>query len=221
MTRLRHAATQEDNSEFAARSGPERRAMAPHGPSAPPINALGFERIYRQYNERVYRLCLRMVGNTAEAEDLAQEAFLHLYKKIHTYRGESAFYTWLYRLVVNIVLMRFRRKAFAQTPLEEVIQQHEGSGRVGTGMPPLAHSHTTLFDRVSLRRAINQLPPGFRSEIILHDIEGYEHREIAELLGRTVGTSKSQLHKARGRLRELLLGPARTKHGKRAPAASL
>ncbi len=88
-------------------------------------------------------------------------------------------------------------------------------------MTPLAHSQTNLFERVSLRRAINQLPPGFRSEIILHDIEGYEHREIAELLGRTVGTSKSQLHKARGRLREILLGPGQARPGKRVQAASV
>ncbi len=221
MTRLHRAAARQVESNLTAHPGPQGRVVSSCRPASPPINALGFERIYLQYNERVYRLCLRMVGNTAEAEDLAQEAFLHLYKKIHTYRGESAFYTWLYRLVVNVVLMRFRRKALAQTPLEEVVQQYEGSGRAGTGVPPLAHSPWTLFDQVSLRRAINQLPPGFRSEIILHDIEGYEHREIAELLGRTVGTSKSQLHKARGRLRELLLGPARTKPGKRAPAVSL
>ncbi len=222
-TRLRRADARPVESQSAianSASQPEAKSRASRRQVTPPVNALGFERIYRQYNQRVYRLCLRMVGNTAEAEDLAQEAFLHLYRKIHTYRGESAFYTWLYRLVVNVVLMRFRRKALIQTPLEED-QVHEGSGTIRTCISPHANSYVTLFDRVNLRRAINQLPPGFRSEIILHDIEGYEHREIAELLGRTVGTSKSQLHKARGRLRQLFLGPGKVKPGRRASAVSL
>ncbi len=209
------------DSEPTTVARPEPKSRVARRRGAPPVNIMGFERVYRQYNVRVYRLCLRMVGNSAEAEDLTQEAFLHLYRKIHTYRGESAFYTWLYRLVVNVVLMRFRRKVLTQIPLEEVVQLHERSGRAPTGAPGLSHSNLSLFERVSLRRAINQLPPGFRSEIILHDIEGYEHHEIAELMGRTVGTSKSQLHKARGRLREMLLGPRQARPGKRASAVAL
>ena len=167
-------------------------------------DAEAFERLYRLHNRRVYALCLRMVGNTAEAEDLTQEAFLQLFRKIGTFRGESAFSTWLHRLAVNVVLMRLRKKTLAATSLEEVTEPDEdvGGPRKDIGGPDLRLSGSV--DRVNLERAVEQLPPGYRSVFVLHDVQGYEHNEIAAIMNCSIGNSKSQLHKARMRLRELL-----------------
>jgi RNA polymerase sigma-70 factor, ECF subfamily len=167
-------------------------------------DAEAFERIYRLHNRRVYALCLRMVGNTAEAEDLTQEAFLQLFRKIGTFRGESAFSTWLHRLAVNVVLMRLRKKTLAETSLDEATEPDEESGgpRKDIGGPDLRLSGSV--DRVNLERAVEQLPPGYRSVFVLHDVQGYEHNEIAVIMNCSIGNSKSQLHKARMRLRELL-----------------
>ena len=167
-------------------------------------DAGAFERIYRLHSRRVYALCLRMVGNTAEAEDLTQDAFLQLFRKIATFRGESAFSTWLHRLAVNVVLMKLRKKTLAETPLEETNDpEDESSGpRREIGAPDLLL--TGSIDRVHLERAIEQLPPGYKQVFVLHDIQGFEHNEIAGLMGCSIGNSKSQLHKARMRLRELL-----------------
>jgi RNA polymerase sigma-70 factor, ECF subfamily len=167
-------------------------------------DAEAFERIYRLHNRRVYALCLRMVGNTAEAEDLTQDAFLQLFRKIGTFRGESAFSTWLHRLAVNVVLMRLRKKTLSETSLDEVTDPDEDAGgpRKDIGGPDLRLSGSV--DRVNLERAVGQLPPGYRSVFVLHDVQGYEHNEIAAIMNCSIGNSKSQLHKARMRLRELL-----------------
>ncbi len=167
-------------------------------------DAAAFECIYRLHSRRVYALCLRIVGNTTEAEDLTQEAFLQLFRKIHTFRGESAFSTWLHRLSVNIVLMRLRKKSLVQTSLEEITEPDEETGGPGMefGAPDLLL--TGSIDRINLQRAIDQLPLGYKAAFVLHDIEGYEHHEVAEIMGCSAGNSKSQLHKARMRLRELL-----------------
>jgi RNA polymerase sigma-70 factor, ECF subfamily len=167
-------------------------------------DAAAFERIYQLHKRRVYSLCLRMVSNTTEAEDLTQEAFLQLFRKIATFRGESAFSTWLHRLSVNVVLMRLRKKTVAQTSLEEVTAPDEdGNGpRRDFGGPDLRLSGS--IDRLNLQRAIDQLPAGYKSVFVLHDIQGYEHNEIADLMDCSIGNSKSQLHKARMRLRDLL-----------------
>ena len=167
-------------------------------------DAGAFERIYRLHSRRVYALCLRMVGNTAEAEDLAQDAFLQLFRKIGTFRGESAFSTWLHRLAVNVVLMKLRKKTLPETSLEESTDpEDESSGpRREIGGPDLLL--TGSIDRVHLERAIEQLPPGYRQVFVLHDVQGFEHNEIAGLMECSIGNSKSQLHKARMRLRELL-----------------
>ena len=144
-----------------------------------------------------------MTGNTAEAEDLTQEAFLQLYRKIATFRGESAFSTWLHRLAVNVVLMHLRKKNLATVSLEESLepQQEDGPKKdVGTRDNLLAGT----IDRVNLERAIGSLPRGYRVIFVLHDVEGYEHNEIAEMMGCSIGNSKSQLHKARMKLRDLL-----------------
>jgi RNA polymerase sigma-70 factor, ECF subfamily len=167
-------------------------------------NAGAFEQLYRRYSRRVYSLCLRMVKNDSEAEDLTQEAFLLLFRKIHTFRGEARLSTWLHRLTTNLVLMRFRKKRYPEVSLDVTLESGEEDSRplIEFGAPDLRLSG--VIDHVNLTRAIEQLPNGYKEVFILHDVEGYEHTEIAEILGRTIGNSKSQLFKARLRLRELL-----------------
>ena len=163
----------------------------------------GFEHLYRKHSRRVYALCLRMTGNSGEAEDLTQDAFLQVFRKIHTFRGESAFSTWMHRLTVNIVLMRRRRKSYNELPLEEVASEESDERPKEIGVRDLVLAGA--IDRLVLERAIAQLPPGYQRTFLLHDVHGYEHNEIARLLKSSIGNSKSQLHKARARLRKLLL----------------
>jgi len=140
-----------------------------------------------------------MTGNVVEAEDLAQEVFIQLFRKIGSFRGESAFTTWLHRLTVNQVLMHFRKRGVR---LEQTTEDGEAPIQIvkGTENP----NAMPVVDRIALDKAIAQLPPGYRTVFTLHDIEGHEHEEIARMLGCSVGTSKSQLHKARMKLRGLL-----------------
>jgi RNA polymerase sigma-70 factor (ECF subfamily) len=161
-----------------------------------------FEFLYNLHKRRVYSLCLRMTANTAEAEDLAQEAFLQLFRKIGTFRGESAFSTWLHRLSVNVVLMHLRKKSLPVVPLEDTVETEEETARKepGAADPILTGS----VDRMRLDQAIQSLPVGYRTIFVLHDVEGYEHNEIAGIVGCSIGNSKSQLHKARMKLREML-----------------
>ncbi len=170
-------------------------------------DAAAFETIYQLHSRRVYALCLRMLGDPVEAEDLAQEAFLQLFRKIHTFRGESAFSSWLHRLTANVVLMSFRRKKAVTTSLDEMTRVDEESEipryEIGTADLRL----TGVFDRINLQTAIEQLPEGYKAMFILHDVHGYEHNEIAQIFGCSIGNSKSQVHKARKRLRELLRRP--------------
>jgi RNA polymerase sigma-70 factor (ECF subfamily) len=162
-----------------------------------------FETLYSLHKRRVYSLCLRMLGNVAEAEDLTQEAFLQLYRKISTFRGDSAFSTWLHRLAVNVVLMHLRKKGLPQVSLEETLEPSQEDGpRKDIGGRDLVLSGS--IDRVTLERAVEDLPPGYRLVFVLHDVEGYEHNEIADMLECSIGNSKSQLHKARMKLRDLL-----------------
>lgn len=166
-------------------------------------SAEAFEILYHAHKRRIYSLCLRMTGNTAEAEDLTQEAFLQLFRKIGTFRGESAFSTWMHRLAVNLVLMRLRKKGLVTSSLDEPADpDYEGSRTRDFGSEDLAL--TGSVDRIVLENAIQALPPGYRMIFFLHDVEGYEHQEIAGMMGCSVGNSKSQLHKARMKLRELL-----------------
>jgi RNA polymerase sigma-70 factor (ECF subfamily) len=158
-----------------------------------------FEEVYRIHHRRVYGLCLRMTQNVAEAEDITQEVFILLHRKAGSFRGESQFNTWLYRLTVNQVLMRFRKsKARREDALDSV--ETRPVETFGAGRPNSAQ----LADRIALDSALAQLPPGYRAAFILHDVEGYEHEEVARILGCAVGTSKSQLHKARIKLRKIL-----------------
>jgi RNA polymerase sigma-70 factor, ECF subfamily len=158
-----------------------------------------FEALYRKHFRRVYALCLRMMGNPVEAEDMTQEVFLQLFNKIGMFRGDSAFTTWLHRMTVNQVLMHFRKKSTRSELLtdegETPVQIVKGTENPGA-MP--------VMDRISLEKALQQLPPGYRTVFVLHDIEGYEHYEISDMLGIAEGTSKSQLHKARLKLRQLI-----------------
>jgi len=172
--------------------------------SAQKGDAAAFEFLYQLHSRRVYALCLRMVSNPPDAEDLAQEAFLQLFRKIGTFRGESAFSTWLHRMTVNVVLMRLRKKSLPAISLEETTEPDEETGgpRKDVGAADLRLSGAV--DRVNLERSIERLPPGYKTVFVLHDVQGYEHNEIAEMMGCSVGNSKSQLHKARTRLRELL-----------------
>ena len=166
-------------------------------------DARAFETLYAMHKRRVYSLCLRMLGNVAEAEDLTQEAFLQLYRKIGTFRGDSAFSTWLHRLAVNVVLMQLRKKGLSLISLDEAMEpsQDDGPSR-SFGAPDLTLAGA--IDRLALERAIAELPAGYRLIFILHDVEGFEHNEIAAMLDCSIGNSKSQLHKARLKLRDAL-----------------
>ena len=162
-----------------------------------------FEALYMHHKRRVFSLCLRMTNNYAQAEDFTQEAFLQLYRKIASFRGESAFSTWLHRLSVNIILMHWRKKGLPEVSLEETLDpQSEDGPRKDIGKRD--DSLHGSIDRMTLENAISSLAPGYRIIFILHDVEGYEHNEIAEMLGCSIGNSKSQLHKARMKLRTLL-----------------
>src|SRR5580698_5379221 len=174
-------------------------------------DAEAFEHLYRLHSRRVYALCLRMLGNTAEAEDLAQEAFLQLFRKIATFRGESAFSTWLHRMAVNVVLMKLRRKSGHESSLEQMTEPDEESGTPRRDFGTADLALVGSLDRINLQRAVEQLPPGYKAIFVLHDVQGYEHNEIAEIMGCSIGNSKSQLHKARVRLRELLHEALRAK----------
>ncbi len=169
-------------------------------------DAEAFSKLYALHKRRVYTLCLRMLGNVSEAEDMTQEAFLHLFRKIGSFRGESAFSTWLHRLTVNLVLMQLRKKGLQLVSLEDTINPaDEETPKRDFGSSDL---HLTgLVDRVTLERAVASLPPGYRMVFVLHDVEGFEHNEIATMLECSTGNSKSQLHKARLKLRELLREP--------------
>lgn len=165
--------------------------------------AAAFEYLYKAHCRRVYSLCLRIIKNRAEAEDLTQQVFLQLFRKISTFRGESVFSTWLHRVTVNIVLMHMRRKKKAELPAED-LRGHTPNDESSSESLSTDTSMFGAIERLNLMRAIRKLPSGYKQMFLLHDVIGYEHGEIAGLLGCTTGSSKSQLHKARKRLRRLL-----------------
>ncbi len=160
-----------------------------------------FESLYNQHKRHVYALCFRITRNTAEAEDLTQEVFLQLFRKVATFRGDSAFSTWLHRVAVNVALMHLRRKSLPQAPEPLESETPDGAKKeIGATDETLA----VTVDRILLQRSVNRLPPGYRVVFLLHDVEGYEHKEIAQMMRCSVGNSKSQLHKARLKLRSHL-----------------
>ena len=173
-----------------------------------------FEALFHGHKQHVYFLCLRMIKNRADAEQLTQDVFLQVFRKIHTFRGDSAFSTWLHRLSINTVLMRLRRKTVSETPLEGTHHGNEvdePQREFGAPDPLLMSS----VNRMHLERAIAKLSPGYRQVFELHDVQGYDHNEISVMLGMSVGNSKSQLHKARARLRRLLHEPDRESRGRK------
>jgi RNA polymerase sigma-70 factor, ECF subfamily len=175
-------------------------------------DAKAFEFIYRSYCDFVHRICLRLLRDPVEAEDAAQDVFVCLLCKINTFRGESAFSSWLYRLTANSVLMRFRKKKHTWIPLEEPREDEGGSYRE-SGAPD--SNLSGLLDRLDLQSAVDVLPNGYKTAFVLHDVQGYDHSEIAEMFGYSIGNSKSQLHKARRRLRQLLGGmPSKGEYSK-------
>ena len=203
----------DENAASVGHAWPSPRPPIPPSPGEALLEE--FDALYQQYERRVYRQCLRMLGNQEDAEDLTQEVFLQLFRKAHTFRGESSFSTWLHRLTVNTVLMRLRRHRRWRevvTSMDVAPGADQGVSDILTMVSTLPAPTTTTLDKISLDVAISQLPSGYKEIFLLHDQEGYRHDEIAKLLGISEGTSKSQLHKARLRLRELI-GPAGNRNG--------
>lgn len=165
-----------------------------------------FGELYRRHSRRIYYLCHRMVNDTDLADDLTQEAFVHAFRRLSTFRQESRFTTWMHRIAVNTVLMfiRKRNSSVRECPLEPAFGNEEEAAFEGQTFGKADDTLTMTTDRVALQRAIQDLPPGYRLMLILHDIHGYEHQEIAEIFGCTTGNTKSQLHKARLRLRSVI-----------------
>ena len=160
-----------------------------------------FERLYRMHVNHVYSICVRMTGDRARAEELTQDVFVRVWEKLPLFRGESAFSTWLHRLAVNVVLNERKvegRERSRTAGTDDSDKDGDGYEALGGSSPP---SHA---ERMDLEAAIALLPPGARRVFVLHDVEGYKHEEIAEMLGVTSGGSKAQLHRARLLLREAL-----------------
>ena len=192
-------------SKTSATNIPEQEAIQ----GAKQGDSKSFEFLYNQHRRYVYTLCLRITRNTAEAEDLTQEVFLQLFRKVATFRGDSAFSTWLHRVALNVVLMHLRKKSLPIAP-EPLESQAPDAPKRGLGAPD--NTLAVSIDRIVLERSVNRLPPGYRMIFLLHDVEGYEHKEIAEMMRCSVGNSKSQLHKARLKLRSHLETGSRSRH---------
>jgi RNA polymerase sigma-70 factor, ECF subfamily len=162
-------------------------------------DADAFEELYRQHARRLYSLVVRMIGSTDDAEDLLQEVFLQVHRKLPGFRGESTLGTWLYRLTMNHCLDHLRGRQAKMNRATESLDE-DGANEPAARAPVVP----AAISRMELERAIDLLPAGSKAAFLLHDVEGFEHREIAEILGVSEGTSKSQVHKARMKLRMLL-----------------
>jgi RNA polymerase sigma-70 factor, ECF subfamily len=162
-------------------------------------DAGAFEELYRQHAGRLYNLAFRMAGSAHEAEDLLQEVFLHAYRKLGSFRGDSSLGTWLYRLGMNQCLDHLRGR---QSKMKQATESLDEDGAAEPAAP--MSSTPIAVNRVDLERAIGRLPEGCRAAFLLHDVEGFEHHEVASILGISEGTSKSQVHKARMKLRGML-----------------
>lgn len=162
-------------------------------------DASAFEQLYHRYCRRVYSLCLRLTGSVDDAEDLTQDVFLLVHRKLGSFRGDASFSTWLHRVTVNRALMHLRKGSVRRERAED-----QDTLRKITEARAREHDGLSPIDRIALWRAIRNLPPGYRTVLLLHDVEGYRHDEIAALLGISVGATKSQLHKARMKVRRSL-----------------
>lgn len=160
--------------------------------------------IYEKYSRRVFNLCLRMIRDRSDAEDLTQDVFVQLFRKIHTFRGQSAFSTWLHRLAVNMVLMEIRSRKSHRYSLVPIDAKNEDDETMPEQFGQDDINLRGSIDRLLLQNALDELPPGYRLVFLLHDVHGYEHQEIAEILSCSVGNCKSQLHKARLKLRKMI-----------------
>jgi RNA polymerase sigma-70 factor (ECF subfamily) len=178
------------------RSAPSdaRRALEDAVARAQGGDVRAFEDVYRSCIGRVYALCVRLTADKSAAETLAQDAFVHAWQKLDGYRGEAAFTTWLHRLTVNLVLQD-RRSTMRRRERERADSERR---------PTSATPHGAVDAGVDLERALAQLPERARMVLVLHDVEGYRHREIAQLMSTSEGTCKAQLHRARKMLREAL-----------------
>jgi RNA polymerase sigma-70 factor, ECF subfamily len=155
-----------------------------------------FETVYRQHAPRIYALATRMAGSPDEGEDLLQEIFLQAHRKLASFKGDAALGTWLYRMAVNHCLDFVRSRQAKMSKVTDTLD-------ADTAAQPTARRETPIA-KIDLERALEQLPAGCREAFVLHDVEGYDHREVAEMLGIAEGTSKSQVFKARMKLRGLL-----------------
>jgi RNA polymerase sigma-70 factor, ECF subfamily len=162
-----------------------------------------FSELYLLHKKRVFSVCLRIVRDFSLAEDLTQETFLQLHRKLRSFRGESLFTTWLHRMTVNIVLMSLRKSVLPVVSLDQMMIGIP-EGQSGLGFAACDRTQTGVVDRVTIERALNALSPGYRKFFLLHDVHGLGHREIASMEGCSQGTSKSQVHKARRALRSAL-----------------
>ena len=166
------------------------------------------QRILIENNQKqVFAVCLRMTRSVTDAEDLTQESFLHVLRRLKTFRGKSSLSTWIYRIAVNTTLMHFRKNQLRRaTSLETGLNpsDRDESGREHIEVPQIDQQLKGTLNRLALSRAIEQLPSGCRTVLEMHDIQGYAHHEIAKVLRCATGTSKSQLHKARRKMREAL-----------------
>lgn len=167
-------------------------------------NNQSFEYLYRKYSRRMFAVCKRMVNDESIAEDLVQETFLCAFRRLNTFRGDSLFSTWLHRIAVNASLMYLRKTKIDPCAKSVELQQQDDDDVQRDFFTVRDHRLMDTADRIRLERAVGMLPPGYRIMFILHDIEGYEHSEIASIIGCSAGNTKSQLHKARKRLRQLL-----------------
>jgi RNA polymerase sigma-70 factor (ECF subfamily) len=163
-------------------------------------DASAFEALYRQHATRLYNLAGRMLGSSQEADDMLQEIFLLAYRKLGSFRGDSSLGTWLYRLAMNHCLDVLRNR---QTKMAHLTDSMDAPNAAAVAAPGPALG---AVSRIDLERAIAALPPACRAAFLLHDVEGFGHTEVASILGISDGTSKSQVHKARLRIREKLGG---------------
>jgi RNA polymerase sigma-70 factor (ECF subfamily) len=180
--------------EKSNRSDEELARLAAHG------DAAAFDEIYNRHRRFVYNLAVRVTGNPADAEDLTQESFISVLRRVGSFRGEALFTTWLYRLAINQIKMHFRyRRSRPERQTNEEETPERGPLRAG-----LTNPAKPLIDRLAIEKAVRMLPPGYRAAFMLHDVQGYTHEEAGRLSGHTAGTSKSQLHKARASMRAVL-----------------
>jgi RNA polymerase sigma-70 factor (ECF subfamily) len=184
----------------ATLDAPTPRPSDTDAASAAAGDRAAFERLYRTHVDRVFSLCARMVADRARAEELTQDVFVRAWEKLHLFRGDSAFSTWLHRLAVNVVLNDRKKRARRHARFEEEDETLGMDVHAGPERPTVQPG-----DMLDLEHAMTRLPPGARRVFTLHDIEGYKHEEIAELLGVTTGATKAQLHRARLLLRRELM----------------